>query len=141
MVYVGIFLFHGNMLAPYRKIEMLELLMFSFRIVQNFRPNSRPLNSGLEKNALHIWIQNDLSFSKLFEIWKSDKKWQLNNPNKRTQVLVLTTSLVAFPCWNSSVRTFGTLTCKWEVKQIRRLNYTYFVRETCKYVLLLLKFV
>ena len=81
MVYVGIFLFHGNMLAPYRKIEMLELLMFSFRIVQNFRPNSRPLNSGLEKNALHIWIQNDLSFSKLFEIWKSNKKWQLNNPN------------------------------------------------------------
>ena len=72
MVYVGIFLFHGNMLAPYRKIEMLELLMFSFRIVQNFRPNSRPLNSGLEKNALYIWIQNDLSFSKLFKIWKSD---------------------------------------------------------------------
>ena len=69
------------MLAPYRKIEMLELLMFSFRIVQNFRPNSRPLNSGLEKNALHIWIQNDLSFSKLFEIWKSDELWQMNNPN------------------------------------------------------------
>ena len=80
-MYLGIFLFHGNMLAPYRKIEMLELLMFSFRIVQNFRANSQPLNSSLEKNALHIWIQNDLSFSKLFEIWKSDKKWQLNNPN------------------------------------------------------------
>ena len=52
-----------------------------FWVVQNFRPFSRPLNSGLEKNALHIWIQNDLSFSKLFKIWKSDKKWQLNNPN------------------------------------------------------------
>ena len=56
------------------------LLNVLFWIVQNFRPNSRPLNSGLEKNALHIWIQNDLSFSKLFKIWKSVKKWQLNNP-------------------------------------------------------------
>ena len=49
--------------------------------MQNFRSNARPLNSGLEKNALHIWIQNDFSFSELFEIWKSDKKWQMNNPS------------------------------------------------------------
>ena len=63
------------------KWNCLSYLVFSLGVVQNFRPNSRPLNSGLEKNALHIWIQNDLSFSKLFEIWKSDKKWQLNNPS------------------------------------------------------------
>ena len=44
------------------------------------RSNARPLNGGLEKNALHIWIQNDLSFSKLFKICKLDKKWQMNNP-------------------------------------------------------------
>ena len=55
--------------------------MFSFGVMPNFGSNARPLNNGLEKNALHIWIQNDLSFSKLFEIWKSDKKWQLNNPS------------------------------------------------------------
>ena len=50
--------------------------------MQKFRSNARPLNSGLEKNALHIWIQNDLSFSKLFEISKLDEKWQVNNPNE-----------------------------------------------------------
>ena len=55
--------------------------MFSFEVVQNFRSNSRPLNSGLENNALHIWIQNDLSFSKLFEICKSDVLWLLGHPN------------------------------------------------------------
>ena len=49
--------------------------------MQNFRSNARPLNGGLEKNALHIWIQNDLSFSKLFEIWKLDEKWQMNIPS------------------------------------------------------------
>ena len=54
--------------------------MISFGVVQKFRSNARPLNSGLEKNALHIWIQNDLSFSKLFEISKLDEKWQVNNP-------------------------------------------------------------
>ena len=29
---------------------------------------------------MHIWIQNDPSFSKLFEISKLDEKWQVNNP-------------------------------------------------------------
>ena len=41
-----------------------------------FRCNARPLNSGLEKIALHIWIQNDLSFPKLFEIWRLEYFWQ-----------------------------------------------------------------
>ena len=62
------------------KWNCLSYLVFSLGVVQNFRSNSRPLNSSLEKNALHIWIQNEISFSKLFEIWKSDDKWQLNNP-------------------------------------------------------------
>ena len=55
--------------------------MFSSGILQNFKSNSRPLNIGLETNALHIWIQNDLSFSKLFEIHKLEGKWLLNNPS------------------------------------------------------------
>ena len=41
-----------------------------------FRCNARPLNSGLEKIGLHIWIQNDLSFPKLFEIWRLEYFWQ-----------------------------------------------------------------
>ena len=44
----------GKVHAPYRKIEMLKLPHFSFGVVQNFRSNSRPLNSSLEKIALHI---------------------------------------------------------------------------------------
>ena len=31
----------------------LEFL-FSFGVMQNFRSNGQPLNSGLEKNALHV---------------------------------------------------------------------------------------
>ena len=49
--YVGIvFLLRGKVLALYRKIEMLELQLFSFGVMQKFRPFSRPLNNGLEKN-------------------------------------------------------------------------------------------
>ena len=57
--------------------------MISFGVMQKFRSNARPLNSGLEKNDLHIWIQNDPSFSKLFEISKLDEKWQVNNPTEQ----------------------------------------------------------
>ena len=43
-------LFHGKMLAPYRKIEMLELQLFSFGVEQNFTPFSRPFRPTVEKN-------------------------------------------------------------------------------------------
>ena len=76
-----VILFHSNGLINYRKIEYFWYTLISFGITPNFRSNLRPLNINLEKNALHIWIQNDLSFSKLFEIWKSDKLWQMNDPN------------------------------------------------------------
>ena len=57
----------------------------AFWCLPNFNSNSRPLNNGLDKNALHIWIQNDLSFSKLFKIHRSDVKWQLNDPENYLQ--------------------------------------------------------
>ena len=76
-----VILFCSNGLIDYRKIEYFWYTLISFGITPNFRSNLRPLNIDLEKNALHIWIQNDLSFSKLFKIWKSDKLWQMNNPN------------------------------------------------------------
>ena len=62
----------------------------------NFRSNARPLNSGLEQNALHIWIQNDLSFSKLFEISKLDEKWQVNNPISYVGVIAAAGPLLGF---------------------------------------------
>ena len=75
-----VILFRSNGLINYRKIEYFWYTLISFGITPNFRSNLRPLNIDLEKNALHIWIQNDLSFSKLFEISKLDEKWQVNNP-------------------------------------------------------------
>ena len=46
-----------------------------------FGSNLRPLNNGLEKIPLVTSIQNDLIFLKLFEIWRSDTFWQMNNPS------------------------------------------------------------
>ena len=62
----------------------------------NFRSNLRPLNIDLEKNALHIWIQNDLSFSKRFEIWKSDKLWQMNNPTDQRKRACISAPIILF---------------------------------------------
>ena len=67
-----VILFCSNGLINYRKIEYFWYTLISFGITPNFRSNLRPLNIDLEKNALHIWIQN--------EIWKSGKLWQMNNP-------------------------------------------------------------
>ena len=51
---------------------MLELLNVLFwGVMQNFRSNLRPLNNGLEKIVFLTIVQNDLSFSKLFEIWNN----------------------------------------------------------------------
>ena len=65
-----VILFRSNGLINYRKIEYFWYTLISFGITPKFRSNLRPLNINLEKNALQIWIQNDLSFSKLFKIWK-----------------------------------------------------------------------
>ena len=40
----------------------------NLQMMQNFRSNLRPLNNGLEKIVFLTLVQNDLSFSKLFEI-------------------------------------------------------------------------
>ena len=48
-----LFLFQGKVLASYRKIEMLELPNVLFWVVQNFRSNSRPLNTVLEGSGLN----------------------------------------------------------------------------------------
>ena len=65
-------------LIPHNK--MATLVAFFMRNLPDFKSNSRPLNNGLERNALHIQIQNDLSFSKLFEIWRLDVLWLLGHP-------------------------------------------------------------
>ena len=78
-----VILFRSNGLINYRKIEYFWYTLISFGITPNFRSNLRPLNIDLEKNALNIWNQNDLSFSKLVKIYKSDILWQMNNPNVR----------------------------------------------------------
>ena len=54
--------------------------MLSFGIKQNFESNARPLNSGLKKMDEGNPTQNYLSFSKLFEIWRSDVVWQMGRP-------------------------------------------------------------
>ena len=43
---------------------MATIVAFWWRYLANFNSNSRPLNICLDKNALRIWIQNDLSFFK-----------------------------------------------------------------------------
>ena len=71
--------FRGNVLTLYHEWEHSWLYCSHLGLckkVLNFRSNSRPLNINLEGYALHNQIQNDLSFSKLFEICKSDKLWQ-----------------------------------------------------------------
>ena len=46
-----VFLFGGKVLAPYRKIEILEITVFSFGVMQNFRANAGPFRPTLEKNV------------------------------------------------------------------------------------------
>ena len=55
-------LFHSKLLGPYRKIEMLELQLFSFGVMQNFRPFSRPFRPTVEQNGKN---ELDLILSKL----------------------------------------------------------------------------
>ena len=55
------FLFH-KVLAPYRKIELLDYLLFSFGIVQNFRPFSRPFKATVENSYLNEF---DVEWSQL----------------------------------------------------------------------------
>ena len=45
-------LFH-KVLAPYRKIELLDYLLFSFGIMQNFRSISRPFRTTVENSYLN----------------------------------------------------------------------------------------
>ena len=55
-------LFHSKLLGPYRKIEMLELQLFSFGVMQNFRPFSLPFRPTVEQNGKN---ELDLNLSKL----------------------------------------------------------------------------
>ena len=48
------------MLAPYRKIEILEITVFSFGVMQNFRANSGPFRPTLEKNDKNDFDVDDL---------------------------------------------------------------------------------
>ena len=50
-MYFRYILFCGNVITHYHKRECTWNTLFSFGLRQNFRSNSRPLNTGLEKNA------------------------------------------------------------------------------------------
>ena len=50
---VVLYISRGKVLAPYRKIQMLNLPHVLFWVVQNFRAFSRPLNRVLEGNAFN----------------------------------------------------------------------------------------
>ena len=42
------------MLAPYRKIEILEITVFSFGVMQNFRANAGPTLEQNDKNNFDV---------------------------------------------------------------------------------------
>ena len=63
------FCFKVKVLAPYWKMELLELFNVLFWVMQIFRSNFRPLNNVLERNDFNNFMLNSVTTLRKNEVW------------------------------------------------------------------------